>query len=192
MYQWDRALYTEELIFPENLMDAFTPAKLNSGDAVSYGFGWQVRKFLGLNVVSHGGSWIGFRTFIQRFPEQKFKLVILSNLAQMAVKGLASQISKIFLRDKMMFPVAIKVDSKVLQEYMGRYEVAWGIGGKISGDRTSLFLKQPDGTQWRLLAEAPDKFFLDGREEESVTFNRDQNGKVISLRLAGITVKKIE
>jgi CubicO group peptidase (beta-lactamase class C family) len=192
MYQWDRALYTEELIFPENLIDAFTPAKLNSGEAVSYGFGWEVRKFLGLKSVMHGGSWVGFRTFIQRFPEQHFTVVILSNLAQMGVNGLAGQISKIFLRDKMTFPVAIKVDSKVLQEYVGRYEVAPGIVGKISRDGSSLFLKQPDGTQWRLLAETPDRFFLDGREEESVTFNRDQNGKVISLRAAGITARKVE
>lgn len=192
MYKWNQALFTEQLVFPETLVEALTPAKLNSGEAVSYGFGWEVRKFLGLETILHGGSWIGFRTFIQRFPEQKFSVVILSNLAQMGVNRLAGQISKIFLRDKMTFPVAIKVEPKVLQEFVGRYEVRAGAVGKMSLDRNALLLRQPDGTPWRLLPESADKFFLEGREEESVTFNRDQNGKIISFRAAGMTVRKIE
>jgi len=67
LLKWDQALYGEKLVSQATLRQAFTSGKLNSGEETGYGFGWLVRqsKASGL-VVSHGGSWVGFRTAIER------------------------------------------------------------------------------------------------------------------------------
>ncbi|HYO59968.1 serine hydrolase domain-containing protein [Archangium sp.] len=101
LYKWDQALYTERLVKAATLQAAFTPGKLNNGQATEYGFGWRVRKFLGLNAVGHGGSWLGFKTVILRFPEQHFTVVVLANLQQFDVGDIAFKISKIYLADRM-------------------------------------------------------------------------------------------
>ncbi len=101
MVKWDQALYTEKLVKTATLREAFTPGKLNSGEATIYGFGWFVRPILGLDAVDHGGSWLGFRTGIVRFPGERFSVVVLANSAQLKASEFAKNISKIYLADKM-------------------------------------------------------------------------------------------
>jgi CubicO group peptidase (beta-lactamase class C family) len=100
LYHWDQALYTEKLVRAATLKEAFTPGKLNNGTATRYGFGWFVDEVLGLEALVHGGSWLGFRTYVLRFPDQRFTVVVLSNLAEFQPDAIATGISKIFLRDE--------------------------------------------------------------------------------------------
>jgi len=97
LYLWDQALYTEKLVKVATLQAAFTPGKLNDGQVIEYGFGWRVRKFLGIHAVGHGGSWVGFKTVILRFPEQHLTVVMLANVHLLDVGDLAFQISKLSL-----------------------------------------------------------------------------------------------
>lgn len=76
---WDRALYGDQLVRPETFQQAFTPARLNDGRAIEYGFGWRLGTYRGLPYVRHGGSTIGFRTGIERYPQQQFTVILLSN-----------------------------------------------------------------------------------------------------------------
>ena len=191
IYKWDQALYTEKLVKTATLKQAFTPGKLNNGTITDYGFGWKVRKFLGLNAVEHGGSWLGFRTHILRFPDQHFTVVVLANLAQLGVDDFASKIGKIYLGDYMTLPVAIQLAPEVMQKYVGRYEIVPGFIAEVSLEKSLLWIKMPDATRWKLLPESETKYFLEGREEESLTFNQDQKGNVISLFAAGTTVRKL-
>lgn len=100
MSKWDQALYTEELVKAVTLKEAFTPGKLNDGTSTHYGFGWFVNQLYGFDIVAHGGSWLGFRTAIVRFPGQHFTVVVLANSAQFKVNDVAKSISKIFLLPK--------------------------------------------------------------------------------------------
>ena len=99
MYKWDQALYTEQLVKASTLKEAFTSGQLNNGKSTGYGFGWDVRRYLGHDVVSHDGSWLGFRTNIVRIPSQYFTVGVLANLAQIDVSALTNQIIKIFIED---------------------------------------------------------------------------------------------
>ena len=191
IYKWDQALYTEKLVKSATLKQAFTPGKLNNGTTTEYGFGWRVRKFLGLNAVRHGGSWLGFRTHILRFPDQHFTVVVLANLAQLGVDDFASKISKIYLGDKMTLPVAIQLAPELMQKYVGRYEIVPGFIAEVSLEKSVLWIKMPDATRWKLLPESETKFFLGGREEENLTFNEDRKGNVISLLAGGTTARKL-
>lgn len=100
MFYWDQALYTEKLVQAATLKEAFTPGKLNNGKATNFGFGWIVGKALGLEVLWHGGGWLGFRTYILRFPNHRFTVIVLSNLAEFKPWAIGAEISKIYLGDK--------------------------------------------------------------------------------------------
>ena len=80
LYLWDQALYDEELVSRETLEEAFSPARLADGDNHPYGFGWRLGRYGALgSSVGHSGSWLGFRTYIVRYPERRFTVVVLSN-----------------------------------------------------------------------------------------------------------------
>ena len=116
---------------------------------------------------------------------------MLANLAQIGVDDLAARISKIYLGDKMTLPVAIQVAAEVMQTYVGRYEIAPGFIAEVSLENNVLWIKMPDAMRWKLLPESETAYFLDGREEEKVTFNKDENGRVVSLTGGRMTARKL-
>lgn len=80
LLKWDRILYTEDLISKNTREEAFTPAILNNGDTIPYGFGWGIGKSLsGKKVVAHSGRWVGFSTYIYREIEENNCIIILTN-----------------------------------------------------------------------------------------------------------------
>ena len=101
MVKWDQSLYTERLVKQSTLEQAFTPAKLNNGSSTTYGFGWMIGTINGLRVLSHGGSWVGFRTYIMRIPSERFTVIVLSNVANISSPGAAArQIANVYLGDR--------------------------------------------------------------------------------------------
>jgi N-acyl-D-amino-acid deacylase len=77
LYKWDQALYTDKLVKPSTFKEAVTPAKLNDGSFTNYGFGWGIKK--DGQGIQHTGSWVGFRSFIDRFTMADQTLIILDN-----------------------------------------------------------------------------------------------------------------
>jgi N-acyl-D-amino-acid deacylase len=77
LYKWDQALYTDKLVKRTSRQEAFTPGKLNSGQFHHYGFGWFIDE--PQKIVSHTGSWAGFRTLIVRYLEKNQALIVLSS-----------------------------------------------------------------------------------------------------------------
>ncbi len=94
MYRWDQALYGDKLVKQSTLAQALTPGKLANGI-----FGWQIRHWRGIPYYEHGGGWLGFRTFIRRYPHLHLTVVTASNLAQVDTSALLAKIAEIYLRD---------------------------------------------------------------------------------------------
>ena len=99
LYQWDQALYTAKLVSPETLKQAFTPGVLSDGQSTDYGFGWSINSHRGLKTISHAGSTVGFRTAIERFPDQRFTVIVLINRNSANPSEIARQIADLFLSD---------------------------------------------------------------------------------------------
>ena len=74
--------------------------RLNSGTAIAYAFGQGIGEYRGLRMVSHTGSWAGYRSVLQRFPDQRFAVAILANTATMNPNLLAGQIVDLYLADR--------------------------------------------------------------------------------------------
>ena len=73
---------------------------LNKGDTITYAMGQDISKYKGLKLIAHGGADAGYRSFLGRFPDQKFSVNVLSNLASFDPGGMALKIADIYLKDK--------------------------------------------------------------------------------------------
>ncbi len=97
LFKWDQALYTERLVRTETLQQAFTPGKLNDGTSLDYGFGWRIDVYRGVKRYHHTGQSCGFATIIQRYPEKRFSIIILTNRNEPMLFQLADQLADWFL-----------------------------------------------------------------------------------------------
>src|SRR6185503_10564136 len=76
-----------------------TPAR--SGANQAYAIGLNVGTLRGLPVVSHGGSWAGYRGHFLRFPDQRFAVATFCNLTTSGPDSLARKVAGIYLDDRM-------------------------------------------------------------------------------------------
>jgi hypothetical protein len=72
-----------------------------SGPGQAYAIGLSVGTLRGLRIVSHGGSWAGFRSHFLRFPDQRFAVATFCNLTTSGPDSLARKVAAIYLGDRM-------------------------------------------------------------------------------------------
>lgn len=72
-----------------------------SGPTQAYAVGLNVGTLRGLRVVSHGGSWAGYRGHFLRFPDQRFAVATFCNLTTSGPDSLARKVAGIYLGDRM-------------------------------------------------------------------------------------------
>ena len=72
-----------------------------SGRSQAYAIGLNTGTLRGLRVVSHGGSWAGYRAHFLRFPEQRFAVTTFCNLTTSGPDSLARKVAGIYLAHHM-------------------------------------------------------------------------------------------
>ncbi|MGC1964047.1 MAG: serine hydrolase, partial [Candidatus Sulfotelmatobacter sp.] len=72
------------------------PGKSPNGSTVSYGFGWFLNPYKGHKRMSHDGETIGFRTTIQRFPDDQLTIIILANRSNIDPEELALKVADLY------------------------------------------------------------------------------------------------
>jgi CubicO group peptidase (beta-lactamase class C family) len=107
LYLWDQALYPDRLVGRDTLERAFTGGRLNDGSPLLYGFGWEVYWYKGVRYVIHAGGWAGFKSFILRFPDQRFSVIALSNSNRFDIWKLPLAIARLYIGDRVALPEAI-------------------------------------------------------------------------------------
>jgi CubicO group peptidase (beta-lactamase class C family) len=105
--KWDRALREHSLLSAAEMQAALTPvqptsgpAEFDQGSSVSYGFGWFLAPYHGHKRMSHDGETIGFRTTIQRFPEDNLTVIVLANRGDLDPEKLALKVADLYLAKK--------------------------------------------------------------------------------------------
>ncbi|EPR69210.1 Beta-lactamase [Cyclobacterium qasimii M12-11B] len=76
-----------------------TLAVLNNGETFGGAYGQFINKYKGLNQIQHGGADAGYRSYLGRFPDQNFSVMVFSNLAQSNPGNLALQVADLYLED---------------------------------------------------------------------------------------------
>ena len=205
MYLWDQALYTEKLVKRASIQQAFTPVKLNDGREGNYGFGWMLSQNRGLREVGHGGDISGFNTYIARFPDQHFTVVVLSNIGMHShgliptAGDLAHQIAEIYLSDKMKpkeSTIEVKIDPKIYDAYVGQYRLdapqaitdVMGSEFIITKEDNRLFGQSKLGKE-HIYPES-DTMFYSKSNPAKITFVKDDKGEITEVIFALMGVRE--
>jgi CubicO group peptidase (beta-lactamase class C family) len=88
-----------ETMTTATMLNDGSPAQ--SGPTQAYAVGLNVGTLRGLKVVSHGGSWAGYRGHFLRFPDQRFAVATFCNLTTSGPDSLARKVAGIYLADRM-------------------------------------------------------------------------------------------
>jgi len=135
-FKWDQNFYNNKLgNGTQDLIDiVLTPGKLNDGRETNYAFGLRIGKYKGLRTIGHGGSFVGFKSNYLQFPDQRFSVVVHSNLGTFNPGAIARLIADLYLEDQFTEasapsrprpqqerPELITLSSRELEGFIGKY-----------------------------------------------------------------------
>lgn len=132
LYLWDQNFYEPKVGTKDLIAQITTPATLNNGEKVGYGFGLFHTSYKGLKVIKHSGNQGGFRAQIAWFPEQKFTSIALCNNMAILPKQIVEKLADIYLEGQFKpvpppksvtegLPAAIVLSEKDAARYAGIY-----------------------------------------------------------------------
>jgi D-alanyl-D-alanine carboxypeptidase len=98
--KWNAALDCDAILNVSSKEQMWTPTKLNNGKATKYGFGWFIESVEGHKNMGHGGSTSGFSASIQRFPDDRLSVILLSNADEQIATTLARHIATFYFLKK--------------------------------------------------------------------------------------------
>ncbi|HKN65765.1 MAG TPA: serine hydrolase [Gemmatimonadaceae bacterium] len=101
LQKWDENFYTHKVGGDALQTMIHTRGVLNKGDTIPYAFGNNVTTYRGLRVDEHGGSLMGYKAEILRFPDQHFSVLETCNLGSINPGPLAEQVAEVYLGPKM-------------------------------------------------------------------------------------------
>jgi len=94
--KWNAALDGERLLSAASKAQMWTPVKLNDGTSKKYGFGWNVGAVGEHRNIGHGGSTSGFSASLQRFPDDRLAVIVLTNTEEEIATTLARKLATFF------------------------------------------------------------------------------------------------
>lgn len=212
---WDRNFYSNKLgKKDQSLIDRMIQSgKLNSGEEIGYGFALVPGTYRGLDIVEHSGSLGGYRTHYLRFPEQKFSVVILSNLSSFDTSEKTRETADIYLVEDFREPKDNKPEMEKLsleneaagdpgsrslpialteneqKEYSGDYySEELDCVYKILAREKNLSIKVRYNPEIKVKKAGIDRF--EGPPLE-ISFKRDRSGRVVSFSADSEGVKNV-
>lgn len=182
MARWDAAITAGKLLKPANWKRAFTPYVLNNGKPTDYGYGWQVRKFQGEEMIEHGGAINGFHTQGMRLPASRIYVAVLTNRlgARPASEFHAERAAAIAQGKPLMEPKAIKLSTAALDAFEGTYRIDDKENRIIVRDGDQLILQRAGG-RVPMQPYAENEFFLPDFSHTRYRFVKGDDGKVKHL-----------
>jgi len=170
---------------------------LNNGDTISYAYGQGIGDYKGLQMISHGGGDAGYRTFLIRFPEEQYTIVVFGNFASFNSGQKAFQIADIYLKgllevEEEKEPVSeiednnqesdITVDIEILNEYIGKYELFPGFLIDIRVEEEQLVGQATGQPSFNLHPNSPTEFVIQ-EVNATIIFKRNDENEVNELLL---------
>jgi CubicO group peptidase (beta-lactamase class C family) len=163
-FKWDQALYTDKLIPYKMYKEAFYAQEAQGRTSeAGYGYGWKIAYRDSLKILYHGGSSVGFGSFVYRIPEENLSVVIFTNRSRTGygISDGAKALASIFSNYKLKMPIEVVMRREIEQngveaalklyqeqknstDYHSSKEALFYLGvGYLNGDKyaiaTSLF-----------------------------------------------------
>ncbi|HEU4420162.1 MAG TPA: serine hydrolase domain-containing protein [Planctomycetota bacterium] len=188
--KWDRNFTTRQVGGEQLQRFLHEHGRLNDGSELPYCGGLVVDTFRGLERVSHGGAWAGYRAQLMRFPQHKLSVICMSNLATIDPSSICAEIANFVLaahmsaearpreRTQPRAPITPPPapTAEVMLGYPGVYESKeLEERAEIALRGGSLFLGEVGLADYELPVLAPDRF---GTPGFTVEFARDAAGAI--------------
>jgi len=202
--KWDQNFYDNKVggeIFGRQML---TRTKLDSGEEFPYGFGLVNEEYRGLKAASHGGAFMGFRTEMIRFPEQRFTAICLCNVSVANPSALAKQVADLYLADQLKPAVPVShnapaapkpqeppaLTAEQLYEYAGDYySEELDTTYRIVVEEGKLLIKVRNAPRGSLSSQSKDEFGLLGA---TFSFARNDQRQITGFVLNGGRAKGIQ
>ncbi len=162
---------------------------LNNGKKISYAFGLVIGEHKGLKTVSHSGGDAGYRSHVVRFPEQKFAVVVLSNLGSFNTSRIAGDVADLYLADvikkkekktKKVEKKEFEPDTSWYEKFAGKYYFEPGLIMTVTKEKNQLMLQRDGGPKVRLIPESYTEYSIQNRDGK-LTFQMNNVGDVTKL-----------
>ena len=148
--------------------------RLRDGRLLSYGAGLSHGVYRGDSVVSHGGGFGGYNTYLMRFPARRFSVAVLCNAAMAPSSQLAQRVADVFLGDVLAAttngsgpaaPARIALDPARLAGYTGTYFNAGTVlVRRLVADSGRLYYSRGPGNRSELIPVADGRFQMAGTD----------------------------
>src|SRR5882724_484074 len=176
---WEQGLFGGKVLSAASLKKMTTPFKEN------YGCGLMIQTVSGHTVIEHGGGIEGFNTYLAYYPDDKLTVIVLGNLNGGAPGEIAGKLASVAHGEKVVLPSErkeITVSPKILEAYVGTYELAPTFSIVITLEGNQLVSQATHQSKIPLFAESETKFFPKAFDAEMEFFKNDK-GEVTHLIL---------
>jgi CubicO group peptidase (beta-lactamase class C family) len=151
---WDENFHRNKLgkASPELIKLVEAPGTLNSGKKSTYAFGLALLDYKGFKTITHSGSFAGFKSYMVRFPEQRFSVMCLCNsdAPNVAPWDLSKKVADIYLTDKTTSTDILEKPNQELSNTQ-KQDTAITLNQEQLARYQGTF-RETDGTIWKLTA----------------------------------------
>ena len=182
--KWEEALANEKVLKHAVLDQMWTPVKLNNGKTEAYGFGWQLDDVRGHKLVNHGGSLPGFRAEFSRYVDDKLTVIVLTNGDNANAFAIARGVANLFIPNLLPMRNLARIDPKVLDAYVGQYQVNQSPILTIAREGNKLTIQQGTDADNKaeMLPESQTDFFMIDQPYQTFSFVKDETGQIYLVR----------
>jgi CubicO group peptidase (beta-lactamase class C family) len=170
-------------------MAAMLEVRLPTGQPnLQQALGWHILQRKDRDLFWKDGGTFGFASFIGFDAKAKFGVVVLANSFSLT-SGVADEVGLHLLDTSMPLAgapakerTAIAVDPKILENYVGRYQLAPTFSITITRDDDRLYEQATGQPKLQIFAESEKEFFLKVVDAQ-ISFKTDSQGRATELIL---------
>jgi serine-type D-Ala-D-Ala carboxypeptidase/endopeptidase len=154
-----------------------------AGPKMSIGLGWHILAGPSGDIVWHNGQTGGYHAFIGFDKKRGVGIVLLSNAAVDCDDiGFHLIDSRLALKKQSKSRMAVKVDPKIYDDYVGEYEIIPQFVLTVTREEDKLKVQATGQPKFEVFPESETKFFLKVVEAQ-ISFVKDDQGNVTQLIL---------
>ncbi|MEH6535624.1 MAG: serine hydrolase [Psychroserpens sp.] len=185
MLKWQNAISANTLIKRSSLEKAINGSILDSGDDITYGYGWIKGDINGSQTVEHGGGIFGYTTNGVFLPEENIYVIGLTNCdcgnIGAVVKNVAAMAVGKPLQKK---EDAITLSEAQLSKWVGAYAYDAGVVRHITLKDNQLYSQREESTNLEIYPMTATNFIFDGGDTAYEFYTEDGN-RMVKMKVDG-------
>lgn len=192
LLKWQNALNNYTLIKKTSYEKAINGSKLNSGEAIAYGYGLSKESINGSPSIQHGGGIFGYTTMGIYLPEEKVFVSGLTNCNCKDISAVTAAIAAIAIGKP--FPDkndAIKLPVEDLKKWTGAYQFDMDVIRHVFLENEQLYSLREGSTKMEIFPMNKTNFIFDGGNT-SYEFSLKDGKKHAAFTVNGVTVVGVE